>query len=101
MERRKNFLIKKRFQFSFMVPFVFLLISESILIISLFLYLTQDTITTGYIDSVLRIEQTNNFFLLPFLLMTLIVVLGVALAGMLIFIILSHRLAGPIYRFEQ
>ena len=101
MERRKNYLIKKRFQLSFLGPFVILLILESILIVSLFLYLSQDTLTTGYIDSVLRIERTQNFFFIPFLLLTLIVVLGVAITGMIIFIMLSHRLAGPVYRFEQ
>ncbi len=101
MERRKNFLIKKRFQLNFLGPFVILLVLESILIVSLFLYLSKDTLTTGYIDSVLRIERTQNFFSFPFFLLTLIVVLAVALTGMVIFIILSHRLAGPLYRFEQ
>ena len=101
MERRKNFLIKKRFQFSFLGSFIALLAVESILTVSLFLYLSRDTLTTGYIDSVLRVEQTRTFFLIPFALLTLIIVLGLAMTGMIVFVVLSHRLAGPFYRFEK
>ncbi len=101
MLRRKNFLINKRFQFTFLAPFVVLLILESVLIVGLFFYLSQDTLTTGYVDSVLRVERTQNFFFVPFLLVTLIAALGLAMTGMVIFAVLSHRLAGPVYRFEK
>ena len=101
MERRKKYLIKKRFQLSFLGPFVILLVLESVLIVSLFLYLSQDTLTTGYSDSILRVDRTHNFFFIPFLLMTLIIVLSAALVGLVIFTVLSNRLAGPCYRFEQ
>ena len=76
MERRKNFLIKKHFQFTFLGSFIVLLAVESVLIVSLFLFLSRDTLTTGYIDSILRVERTQNFFIIPFMLLTLIIVLG-------------------------
>ena len=101
MHRRKNFLINKRFQFTFLAPFVVLLVLESVLIVGLFFYLSQDTLTTGYVDSILRVERTQNFFLVPFLLVTLIAALGLAMTGMVVFAVLSHRLAGPVYRFEK
>ncbi len=101
MERRKIFLIKKKFQFSFMGSFIGLLAVESVLMVSLFLYLSRDTLTTGYVNSTLRVEQTQSFFIVPFALLTLIVVLGLALTGMIVFVMLSHRLAGPFYRFEK
>ena len=101
MERRKNFLIKKNFQFSFMGSFIVLLAVESVLIVSLFLFLSRDTLTTGYIDSILRVERTQSFFIIPFMLLTLIVVLGLTITGMVVFVVLSHRLAGPFYRFEK
>lgn len=99
--RRKNYFIKKRFQMNFFYKFILLLVLESILIVSFFWYISGNTLTTGYLDSVLRIERTGDFFLVPFVLMTLIVVLGISLAGMVIFILLSHRIAGPLYRFEK
>ena len=78
-----------------------LLIVESVLIVGLFMYLSHNTLTTGYLNSVLSVERTGDFFLVPFILMTLIIVLGVSLAGMAVFILLSHRIAGPLYRFEK
>ena len=86
---------------NFFYKFILFLALESILIISLFIYISNNTLTTGYINSVLRIERTGDFFLVPFVLMTLIVVLGISLAGMIVFILLSHRIAGPLYRFEK
>jgi len=100
MQRRKNYLINKRFQFSFSAKFVILLLIESLLIVTLFYYLSSDTVTTGYVNSTLTVETTRNFFSFPFLLLTLIVAVGIALSGMIVFILLSHRIAGPLYRFE-
>lgn len=99
--RRKNYFIKKRFQMNFSSKFILLIVLESILIVSLFLYISANTLTTGYLNSILRIEPTRDFFFVPFVLITLIVVLGISLAGMIVFILLSHRIAGPLYRFEK
>ena len=100
MQKRRNYLINKKFQFSFLSKFVALLLLESVLIVTLFFYLSHGTVTTGYANSILTVETTRNFFLTPFILLTLIVAIGVAMAGMLVFILLSHRIAGPLYRFE-
>jgi len=100
MQRRKNYLINKKFQFTFSSKFVILLVLESLLISTLFFYMTNDTVTTGYVNSILTVETTRNFFSVPFLLVTSIVAIGVALAGMIVFILVSHRIAGPLYRFE-
>ena len=100
MQRRKNYLINKKFQFTFSSKFVILLLLESVLIVTLFFYLSHDTVTTGYANAILTVETTRNFFSVPFILLTLIVAVGIALAGMIVFILLSHRIAGPLYRFE-
>jgi len=86
---------------NFSSKFILLIVLESILIVSLFLYISANTLTTGYLNSILRIEPTRDFFFVPFVLITLIVVLGISLAGMIVFILLSHRIAGPLYRFEK
>lgn len=86
---------------NFLYKFILLIVLESILIIGLFRYISANTLTTGYLNSVLRIERTSDFFFVPFILMALIVVLGIGLAGMFAFILLSHRIAGPLYRFER
>ena len=98
---RKNYLIKKRFQLNFLLKFVILLLIESFLITGLLMYVSNDTITTGYLNSTLRIEKTPDFFFVSFVLIILITVVGIGMAAMSIFILLSHRIAGPLYRFEK
>jgi nitrogen fixation/metabolism regulation signal transduction histidine kinase len=61
----------------------------------------SQTLTAGYYGAQLHVERTAQFFFVAFLLMSLIVGIAVGLAGLLIFIFLSHRIAGPLYRFEQ
>lgn len=101
MIRRKNYFIKKRFQISFLYRFILLLLLELVLIAGLFMHISSDTLTTGYLDSILRIERTPSFFFVPTLLIMLIVGVGIGISGMIIFILLSHRIAGPLYRFEE
>ena len=101
MFRRRNYFIKKKFQTNFLYKFLLLLIVESILIVGLFIHISANTMTTGYKNSVLIVECTQNFFLIRFAFLTMIIVLGVGLAGMFVFILLSHRIAGPLFRFEK
>jgi len=101
MIRRKNYLIKKRFQFNFLSKFIILLVLESALIMGFFMHISNNTLTTGYYNSILTVETTSQYFFVSFLLITLIVVIGIGIAGMVVFILLSHRIAGPLYRFEK
>jgi len=101
MIRRRNYFIKKKFQANFAFRFILLLLLEAILIAGLYMYVSNDTITAGYLDSILTVERTPQFFFGQFLLITLIVGLGIAIAAMIVFILLSHRIAGPLYRFEK
>jgi methyl-accepting chemotaxis protein len=101
MIRRKNYLIKKKFQFNFLSRFVALIVIESILIAALFMYVASNTITTGYFGSTLTVERTTSFFFVSMLLIVLIVAVGIGLAGLVLFVLLSHRIAGPLYRFEK
>lgn len=101
MQKRKNYMIKKKFQINFLSKFLILLLLESILIVGLFMFISNDTLTTGYMDSVLRVERTQEFFLARYTLLALIVVVGIAIAGLIVFTLLSHRIAGPLYRFEK
>ncbi|NOX96658.1 MAG: methyl-accepting chemotaxis protein [Nitrospirae bacterium] len=101
LKKRRKYFIKKRFQTNFFIRFAILLILESFLIAGLFMYLSSGTLTTGYSGSQLTIERTSEFFSSTFLIIALIVGVIVALAGMLTFMLLSHRLAGPLYRFER
>jgi methyl-accepting chemotaxis protein len=101
MFRRKNYFIKKKFQIHFLYKFILLLVVESVLIGGLFAVLSRNTLTTGYLDSGLRVASTGDFFFAPFAVASLGVALVIGIAGMIVFILLSHRIAGPLYRFEK
>lgn len=98
---RKNYFIKKAFQTKFIIGFVFLLLVEALFIAGLFMHMSGETLTTGYSGAHFVIEKTSSFFVVSFTIIALVVGTAMALAGGVIFILLSHRLAGPLYRFEE
>lgn len=101
MQKRKKYFINKKFQLNVLIQLVILLVLESALIVGLFMQISRDTLTTGYMNSILTMERTQDFFFTPFLFITLIVVIGIGMAGVIVFTLLSHRIAGPLYRFEK
>jgi len=98
---RTNYFIDKTLQMSFVYKFIILVLLEAAFILGLFLYISNDTLTTGYYGSVLTVERTADFFLPPLLIILSIVAIGVSIVGMIAFILVSHRIAGPIYRFKD
>ncbi len=97
---RRNHFIKKGFQINFSVRFLALIVIEAILLGGLFWYVSSNTLTTGYVDSQLRIENTSSFFLPSMITYHLLVILIVGIIGALGLIFISHKIAGPLYRFE-
>ena len=99
--RRKHYFIKKRFQIDFSIKFLILIVIEALLAIGLFIYLSRGTLTTGYIGSDFRIARTSDFFL-PTLLLSNLIIIGITgIIGLAVLILMSHRIAGPLYRFEK
>lgn len=101
VSKRKNIFIDKRFQMNFAIKFLILIVIESLLAIGLFIYLSKGTVITGFSGSELIIARTGEYFL-PTLLLTNLAVIGVTAAiGFVILLYVSHKIAGPLYRFEQ
>ncbi len=100
MFRRQHF-IKKGFQLNFSIRFLVLIAIEAILLGGLFWYMSQNTLTTGYVDAQLRIENTSSFFYPSMMVSNLLVVLIVGIIGLVGLIFISHKIAGPLYRFES
>lgn len=99
--KRKKLYIKKEFQTDFSLKFLILIAIESVLAIGLFVYLSRGTVITGYSGAELVIASTGEYFL-PSLLLANLAVIGVtAVAGFIVMIAYSHKIAGPLYRFEQ
>lgn len=99
--RRRNYFINKKFQTDFSIKFLVIIVIEAIMALGLFLYLSKGTLTTGYIGSELKISRTYDFFL-PMLLLSNIIIVGITgIIGIAVLIFMSHRIAGPMFRFEK
>ena len=99
--RRKNYFIKKEYQRSFIFQFVGLIILEAVIMAGLLIFVTKGTLTTTYYGTHLEITSAGNFFFGRFVLIALAAGAAIAIAGWLIFLYCSHKIAGPLYRFEK
>ncbi len=99
--KRKNIFIKKGFQTNFSLKFLVLIVIESFMVSGLFSYLLRGTVITGYTGTELIIARTGEFFMPKMLLANLAVIVITASAGFLILLLVSHKIAGPLYRFEK
>lgn len=101
MTRRRNYFIKRRFQANFFLKFVGLLFLEAVLIGLLFMYISRGTLTTAYEGTGLTIQKTGMYFFMDFVLITVFTGAAIAFAGSFVFMYLTHRIGGPLYKFEQ
>ena len=99
--RRRQYFIKKDFQLRFILKFC-LIILLGILISTLLLFIfSQDTLTSSFDQSRLVIEKTS-FAILPAAIYTSLITLGlIILATIAVTLFVSHKLAGPMFRFEE
>lgn len=98
---RRNYFINKKFQIDFAIRFLVLLVIAAIAALGMFLYQSKGTLTAGYSGSELRLLKTSNFFLPMLLMSTISVIIVTSIIGILVLIYLSHRIAGPIFRFQK
>ena len=99
--KRKYYFIKKKFQTGFFIKFIILIFMEVVFAIAIFAFISRGTITTGYAGPELQVEGTLDFFLPTFSLFNLIAAILLGITGIIVFILVSHKIAGPLYRFEK
>lgn len=99
--KRRNYYIDKKFQTQFMVKFCLIIFIGGLLSVGLTMLVSQDTLTTNYNGSKLVIEQTSMAIMPSVITATIVttVVISIIAVGVMIFV--SHKIAGPIYRFEN
>ena len=99
--RRRNYFIKRKFQVDFTIKFLIIILIEVILAIGFFVYMSKGTLTTGFVGSDFRIARTSEFFLPTLFLSNLIILAITGIIGIAVMIWMSHRIAGPLHRFEK
>lgn len=100
-ERRRKKYINPPFQNQFIFQFVALLVLGFVAFgFSLYFY-SQQTLTTAFIHSKLRVMNTGQFLLPALILMMLVVTAVVSFILSIRLLLFSHRIAGPLYRLEK
>jgi len=98
--KRRQVYVKKGFQFRFMLRFCLVILVGAGISTALLLAFSQGTLTSSFQDSRLVVRETS-MAILPAVLYTNLINLGlISLASILVTLFVSHKIAGPLYRFE-
>ncbi|MBW2095299.1 MAG: hypothetical protein JRI80_10450 [Deltaproteobacteria bacterium] len=99
--RRRKYFIKKDFQFKFVLEFCGVVLGGVIISTALLFFFSQDTLTSSFNHSRLVIKSTGSA-ILPAVIYTNLIVLGlISLAAIFVTLLVSHKIAGPLFRFEK
>ncbi len=100
--RRKkiNFFIKKDLQGKLTWQFFLLTIGGLLVVLAIFSALTADHMTISYENNAVQISSTPFMLLRELVTRNWAFFLSTGLVMVLTFILLTHKIAGPIYRFE-
>ncbi|MCG8685312.1 MAG: HAMP domain-containing protein [Desulfobacterales bacterium] len=98
--KRRQYYIKPGFQTRFTILFLSILIMGGVVSLGLTLAFTQDSLTSTYVDSKLVIQNTSLAIMPSVIFTTVLTTLGIGSIAALFFLVISHKIAGPIHRFE-
>jgi methyl-accepting chemotaxis protein len=100
LHRRKQVLIKKDFQYKFILKFCLVILAGITVSTGLLFLFSQGTLTTSFNDSRLVIKDTG-FAILPGAIFTNLITLAlITIATIAVTLYVSHKVAGPMFRFE-
>ena len=99
--RRRTYIVRLDFQKDFIIKYCVLVLIAAILLSLIVYFFCGTTVTSVFKDSRLKILSTNDF-ILPYLFWSsaIAVICAVAVCWRMTMVI-SNRLAGPLYRLEQ
>ncbi|MBU9889249.1 MAG: HAMP domain-containing protein [Candidatus Omnitrophica bacterium] len=101
MEKRKNYFIDRGFQTRFILRFCVLVVLSSVFVIAVLYLLTGKATTVSFVNSRVVVQTTADY-IFPLLIQTLVVTtLVVGLGTVITTLFISHRIAGPVYRFKK
>jgi methyl-accepting chemotaxis protein len=99
--RRRNFFIKKDLQGKYIFAFFLFVVGGSIIFTLIFSMLSANTLTITYKDYDLQIGQTPLMLLREILSAHWIFIITAGLAVVVVATFITHRFAGPMFRFEK
>jgi len=99
--KRKNYFIDKDFQTRFILKFCLLVVLAGIITTGILYFVGKKSTTVAIVDSRVVVRSTADF-LLPILIQTVLAVMIICgLATIIVTLLFSHKIAGPLYRFKK
>ena len=99
--KRRNYFIKRELQGKYIFSFFILVITGSIIFTIIFSLLSADTLTVVYDNYNLQIGKTPSVLLREILSANWIFIVAGGLTVVVLSVFLTHRFAGPLFRFEK
>jgi len=101
VNKRKNYFIDKEFQTRFVLKFCLLVVLAAIITTAILYFVSKQSTTVSILDSRVMVRSTADF-LLPILIQTVLAVMVIlGLATIIVTLLFSHKIAGPLYRFKK
>jgi len=98
---RRTYFIDKSFQSKFILKFCALVAIGGALTIAIVYFLARQSNTVAFVNSRVVVKTTADF-ILPLLIQTVVIVLVlISLATLAVALFVSHKIAGPLYRFKK
>ena len=101
INRRKNYFIKKDFQLSFILKFCTILLAGIIISTLLLILLSRGTLTSSFENSQLTIKNKAAAIFPSILLCNLLTLGLITIVTIVLTLLVSHKLAGPMFRFQK
>jgi len=99
--KRRHYFINKAFQSEFILKFC-ALVALGCVVFGVILYaLSSKTLTTSFENSRLVVKSTADYLLPGLLFGGIIVGILTAIVTSIIVVLMTHRVVGPMYRFEK
>ena len=99
--KRRTYFIKKSFQAGFILKFCLVILAGIIASTGILFFLSSGTLTSSFQDSRLVVKNTS-LAILPLVLYTNLITLGlITVASIAVTLLVSHKFAGPLFRFEK
>jgi methyl-accepting chemotaxis protein len=99
--RRRQYFIQKDYQFKFILKFCLIVLAGSILSTAILFFFAQGTLTSSFEHSRLVIRNTATAIMPAVILTNVITLIVIAFATIVAVLLISHKIAGPMFRFEK
>ncbi len=101
IHKRRIHYIKKEFQRNFILKFCGIIALGSVVSTALIYWISKDSLTTTVSGARLIVKSTGEVMLPAIITTNLITLALITLAAVFVTLYISHKIAGPLFRFEK